>query len=430
MGIKITNEQVVRYLSKSDYKYRELPTSTIDKIVDDFDKDKIDFSKIQYFKFNGRRLAKFESAYNEIAFVNMVSDKINRLFDVKYPNRNAIMRNVFSTMMLLKDLKDFTLIRFDFKKYFSSVSTEYIFKQYIENSTLKREVKDKISEYAKTIPYCVPGISISNTFSELIAMEFDTEINRCFSKYGIVFYERYIDDGIIVIKNYLSRKEVLNIIRNSILKVYQKEKTRLNKTKLNLNPLKFQVINRRNISSSNEFNFLGYQFEFNSELEFKYGITKKKIKKFTKKIDKLVSLYHTDLTYMRHILKANSSRVVYYSSAIEKRRLWIQKGLIANYNELKYHLHELIPSTEGFLKNVYKDAFNKLGLIEPHYINSERYNLYCNLNKNKALIFDEKIGISKDQLTKELVEIGIVPATDSTYYSLTRNYLIKVKMGH
>ena len=133
---------------------------------------------------------------------------------------------------------------------------------------------------------------------------------------------------------------------------------------------------------------------------------------------------------MRHILKANSSRVVYYSSTVEKKRLWIQKGIIANYNELRYHMDALNSSTKDFMENVYKQGFIKNALSVPHYLFSKRYNLFNNFNINRTMIFDEKIGISKTQLVKEMKDIGVAVSSKSSYYALTRNYLIKVKIGH
>lgn len=435
-GIKISKAEVSKLLEKSDYKNKELPETTIDQIIDDFKNNKIYFNKIKYYKFGNRRLATFEDSLNELTFVDFVSNKIKKMFEITFPNRNSIMRGVFSSIKFLKDLNDFTIIRFDFKKYFSSISTEYIYEQYLKEALLKREIKDKILEYSKTIPYCVPGLSLSNTFAELIAKDFDVELRRLLSQYGIAFYERYIDDGFIILNKFLDKSDAIKILKKCIKAVYFREstqnKTLPNRTELNLNSLKFQIINRRNLSDSNlySFNFLGYKFEFDYKLNFSYGISENKIAKFSNKIEKLVLQYHNNPIYMRHILKANSSRIIYYSSVSEKSRFWVQKGIISSYNELKGYEDKLTTETETFLKNIYANIFKKLGISIPNYINSARYNLYNNLSKNKTMIFDEKIGISRAQLIKELNSVGIIAVTNATYYSLVRNYLIKIKVGH
>lgn len=107
---------------------------------------------------------------------------------------------------------------------------------------------------------------------------------------------------------------------------------------------------------------------------------------------------------------------------------------ISNYNELRFHYKNIIEDTEKFLKNIYTDAFTRKGIALPYFLKSSLadspYSLYNNLLKNKALLFEEKIGINKKTIIKMCSQIGISFKSEHNYDTYVREFLIKVKVGH
>lgn len=428
MIFQISKEEVIKHLVKHDYKSIK-STSLIDSITSDINLGNYDFSLAKYYNYKNRRLATFNKSPKELVLLNSISSKVNKVFSLVYPNRNAIMRELVNNLLVIKQMEDFSIIRFDFEKYFPSISTSYIYEHYIKNSDLNRGVKDVIYKYTASNHFCTPGISLSNTFSELIASDFDNLLNKKLSKYGILFYSRYVDDGIIILNQFINKDNVLKVLNDTIDEIYHRKTIGVqNKTKLNLK--KFEVINKRKMDSINEFSFLGYKFKLDFEGGMIIGITQEKMVKFKNKIEKLVFNYQKSPVMLRHILKANSSRIVYCTSNRENRKFWITKGLIANYAELRRFYDLIDVETSKFLKSIYFKAFTNQKMKPPHYLFSKRYNLYENLMKNRTLVFDQKIGHSKQKISNDLIDIGITPNPSHDYIQLARNYLINVKIGH
>ena len=122
---------------------------------------------------------------------------------VHFPDRSTIMQKLFDELPVLSKLQDFTIIRFDFKKYFYSISNEYVIKNVLFNYKFSREDMDYLYLFSGVNKYSCAGLSLSNTFAELLARSFDLEVKTALFEYGINFYARYVDDGIIILDSYI-----------------------------------------------------------------------------------------------------------------------------------------------------------------------------------------------------------------------------------
>ena len=181
--------------------------------------------------------------------------------------------------------------------------------------------------------------------------------------HGLIFYRRYIDDGILVFNKRVEEALCISIINEAIQEVFFDKsiavkyccKTRLNNTKT-------KYISARDLATSkksDDFDFLGYQFELSPNFDahnkikttFKYGITQKKIDKYSKRIDDLVKAYQIDgnMELLRHRIKAFTYRTVYQLPKY-KSLIWKTKGFILNYQELRYRLDYLTVDTKDFLE--------------------------------------------------------------------------------
>lgn len=271
-------------------------------------------------------------------------------------------------------------------------------------------------------------------------------MNLKFRKYGLIFYRRYIDDGILIFNKHVDRDFCLSIINGTIKEIfYDKNIVVENSCKTCLNTNKFKYISASVLAEQNQedsFSFLGYMFvlepKFNNNkklnTKFKFGITEEKIKKYSKRVDDLLKEYkkHGNMELLQHQIKAFSCRCVYQISK-NGYLTWKTKGFISNYQELRYRLDCLTEETEEFLRYSIINAFENNGVPIPYFLKVKddecSYNLYNNMKKYKTLLFVERIGIGKDTLKNMCEQIGI-SSVGKDYNGLVRDFLIKVKVGH
>lgn len=392
-----------------------------------------DFSSNIFREYDNRLVTQFDDLSVENIILLHLKHQLRKSFNVSFSNRNKVIEELFDKLRVSKSLKDLTLVKFDFKNYFYSVSTRYIYDNYIQNSNLSREDKDYIDSLCASNPYCVAGLPVFNYFIEMISSDFDKILRAKLAQYGLVYYERYVDDAVVILNKYIPKKEVREILDATILDIFKCKDT-LNKVRLNEN--KFVVINRRYLKKDCNFDFLGYEFFLKNDLEkIKVGITKRKRSKYQEKVNKLIKDNFKpgnklSEEIVRHMIKAHSSRVVYFAPSAKHRGVWVSKGIIANYNKLKDYPSDIDRETVKFLKNIYFVAFKKAGYSVPHYLNNPRYNLYSNLLANKAMIFNELIGTSKDTLLKSISKTGLPTSPLKDYNYLVKDYLIHIKIGY
>lgn len=445
LKIDITAERVFELLTISKKTQNEIKNDPkFEFIARKINSNKLNFSNIEYKKINKRVIARYDTppkpgkpkkyTAENVALLHLKTE-LNKLYHVNFNNRNKIIERLFDSLQIARNLNDFTIIKFDFKKFFYTISTKYVYDRYIDDSRLARHDKDLFISYCAKVPYCVAGIPINNYLVEIISKDFDKKVQSLFARKGLVFYERYVDDGIIILNRFTSEDESLNIIQNAINDIFYPIQ---NKNKVRLSKNKFQIIHRRNLLNSNRLDFLGYDFHFDNEFKnFTVGITQRKIDKYQTKVNKLIKEYYNpadkqarELT--RQIIKINSSRIVYCSGSRNKKNIWVSKGIIANYNMLRNYTNILDLKTMAFMNDVYINAFDAINVTPPQYLKSPRYSLYNNLKMNKAMIFHEQIGMSRKRLLEELNKIRpAIDKSEDSYDKILRYYLIDgVRAGY
>lgn len=407
-----------------------------------------------------RRLVKsFEEFSCENILCQCVKQTLDRAFSIKYPNRNKSMRALFDIMKAVRQMSDFTIIKFDFKDYFNSVSSIYVFEKYIDDKIETRFETDLIKQFAEQTQNAYAGLCTSNVISEIIAQKFDEKIKTAFSGAGLLFFERYIDDSMVILNKHISEDRCKEILIHALNDVYHdaafgtavKCKTRFNNSK------SVYISHRTLTNSPCRVDFLGYEFVFrlnNDKIELKCGITVAKRKKYNKRMDEFIEAYQGrgplpneggDLELLRHRIAAFTQRTVYTSKHFNSFQ-WKVKGFIANYGELRYLTDTTIidPATRRFLNNMVDDAFNRAHLPIPYFVKgavgTKGYNLLENLKCNKTMLFVEHIGIDRITLEKMCQKTGIALTAGSSgsdgsqrnkgYGELVRDYLIKTKVGY
>ncbi|MFR1927334.1 MAG: hypothetical protein ACLS2V_15180 [Clostridium paraputrificum] len=433
---------------RRDRKSEEEIINIVEEVNRSYRNKKYDFSKYLNITLNQDSKKRKVKLYPEFSCEEVLCIYLKRLLDrkihVRYPNRNKFIHSLFDILNAVKDMNDYTIIKFDFKDFFNSVSSLYVYKKFIESVSLERYQKDLIYDFVNETKYTYAGFNTSNILCEIAAIHFDEKLKLSLNNYGLIFYRRYIDDGILIFNRYISCSECVQIIDNTIKSVFYDSMITCDiKCKTKLNKAKTRYISKRElqtIQGPKEFDFLGYLFELsfiNGKTEFKYGITQKKIDKYSRKIDEILEEYNKgfnkDIELLRHQIKAFTSRTVYRITKY-KTDIWKTKGFISNYCELRYHLDKLVPNTEKFLKNAVTDSFFRKNIPIPYFLKGNQdesiYNLYNNLKYNRTLLFIELIGIRMCTIQKMCEQVGIMSRGNKNYDGLVRDYLIKVRVGH
>ena len=137
---------------------------------------------------------------------------------------------------------------------------------------------------------------------------------------------------------------------------------------------------------------------------------------------------------LRQRIKLYSSRVV-IGRALEGRNFdWLTKGVVANYNELRYRMGELSEETEVFLKKLYFHFLKKYNCKRPYFLTNKQneesiYNLYSSLSRNRTLVFEKRIGISENTIIKWIKKLDpTYSERGKDYYRIVMDYLTILKI--
>lgn len=352
-----------------------------------------------------RKIYSVNNTCNENIAIGYLKKKLDNEFLIQYANRNSIMRELFSLIHDIDNLTTYTIVRFDIKDFFDSVKTKFIWDNYINNSELDMECKRVIKNYIDKNENCYAGIALSNAFIELGGQQFDRCVRSNLKQYGLIFYSRYVDDGLLIFNRYLEEDEIIRRVEKYARKSFG-DNIYLHETKRNY------VIKKMNNCS---FDYLGYLFKRENG-KFKYGITKEKRDKYEKILENIVDDYinNRNIELLRQRLIYFVSRVVFYNKYKSCYQLgsWDVTGISSNYYLLKEDIirNNIECETSKFLKNiVYKTLQSKTRGEKLYFINentSKNYNIWNSIEKSKSIVFHSKIGWSKAHLCKQIRKIG------------------------
>jgi hypothetical protein len=420
--------------------------SLVDQTIVALDGHSFDFSTYDSIVLKqdakNRRVKLYKLFSVENILCQYIKQILDRRFKVKYPNRNKAIHTLFDYLKAVKQMSEFTIIKYDFKDYFNSVSSVYVFEKYIREQMANRPETDLISMFVSQTKYAYAGLSTSNLFSEIIATKFDELIRQAFAQHGLLFFERYIDDTIIILNQHLERPACNRILEDARKAIYYDPNVKTgNPCKTKFNHSKFRLIARRSLTSQPTLvDFLGYEFFFKNgasgKTEIQYGITADKQEKYKGRIDEIIKDYKqsNDIELLRHRIAAFASRSVYVSKKYGSN-IWKAKGFINNYGELRFLIGTslLHSDTEEFLKRMIEEAFSRNAVALPYFLigatDQRGYSLLENMKTNKTLLLVEHVGYDKAGLEKLCSQINIAVA-EKGYGTLVREYLIKTKVGY
>ena len=142
MGIEKEIERAVKRIAALDTK-SEKSSAELDRIISmvktSMETSAFDFGKTTSLVLNQngkkRRVKQYEDLYSaESVFCQCIKQILDRVFKVKYPNRNKTIKELFSVLAATVQMSDFTIVKFDFKDYFNSISSVYVFEKYLKSN--------------------------------------------------------------------------------------------------------------------------------------------------------------------------------------------------------------------------------------------------------------------------------------------------------
>lgn len=408
-----------------------------------------------------RFVKRYDDLYScENILSQCIKQILDRSFKIRYPNRAKMIRELFDIMNATIKMSNFTVLKFDFKNYFNSLSATYLFEKFIKSNILDRFQLSLIEDYTRKTKYAYAGLPSSNAMAEIAGATFDHTVRQVFQNSGLIYYARYIDDCVLILNNHTEQVELQKLLDQILSDIFYDTAIKSGKKcKTKYNASKFSYISKQQLlapsstANSSVFDFLGYEFTLycsnsspkDRKVQIMYGITSAKQQKYNTRIDKLIKEYaddpsHENLELLRHRIAAFTSREVYLIKRF-RSNVWRVKGFIANYGELRYFVDtpQIESKTKHFLAHMVTDAFSRAGIQVPYFLKPTQqatsgYNLLDNLKSNKSLVFVEHIGYDYRALVRLCEQIGIqttdVNGKRRGYDTLVKEYLIKVKAGY
>ena len=378
-----------------------------------------------YFDYNHKKRLFFHygnGISTEKVVIKAVCGAIENKTNSKPKNKKYITSKLFEAIKKLD--KNFTIVVFDMKNFFESVSTQYCYESYIKNLELCDEMHNIAKKYVSLFPYCVQGVALSNVFANIAANELDEKIKASLADFDVLFYGRFVDDGYIVLNKFVDEKDIFEKIINCVKQMNIQSKNlgiKFN-NKLKLNLKKFKCISNKQLGN---FCCLGYEF-FVDNNGISIGISKQKQTDIENKIKRLISQNYTNQNKLRILLKFNCQKIC-YSKTLGEKKIWFKEGLIEKYELLKCMSDKIESGTKCFFENLYVNCFNSLNLEIPKYLKCQDtdngFNLYYNLIKQKTTTIDKECGIKKEKLISYLKQLETEGEYECDYEKLANRFL-------
>ncbi|MEJ8678141.1 reverse transcriptase domain-containing protein [Plesiomonas shigelloides] len=189
---------------------------------------------------------------------NTLAKNIQKIYDIKFSHRDLIVRLLISH---LNDSHQFIVHRLDIKSFYESFKTKEIINKLKGDGILSNVSIDLLSSLLSSIEngnlVGLPrGVGISSTLSELMMHDFDHAIK---SNNDVLFYNRFVDDIIIISTPKLTKNNLTILIQDSKLPLGLEFHTKGDK-------VAFRQISKTSTSNNkiSSFDFLGYTFKIST----------------------------------------------------------------------------------------------------------------------------------------------------------------------
>ncbi len=349
------------------------------------------------------------------SFEKTIIDEINKIIlkekKVCFNNKVQIASHLDK---IVKKLRNYTIVRFDFKNYFNSLNLNYILEKCQINRLLNDFQQNFLKDYANFLKYCMPGINLNTTMAEVIASEFDREIKNTYK--DIAFYERFVDDVIMIVNRRVPEDEIKARLTSTVNKIFYDESIGYkNKTQIHFDT-KFNCFTDKDTPKS--VNVLDFKISFADTITI--GIADKEKIRFKKQIEDIILRYQDNDRALKTILKILARGVIYKKIRKNKTK-WECKGFVSKYR--LYSRYDCFKEDENFCKTVFIQAFIGLGLPVPFYLNEKCYDIIYNIKNKKYFVLDKISGVPRGKLVKIMANIGKKYDENTKYFDIASDLL-------
>ncbi|HHR6391372.1 TPA: antiviral reverse transcriptase Drt3a [Providencia alcalifaciens] len=302
---------------------------------------------------------------------------LKKLFDINVKNRHLIIDEL---VVFIKENPSYTIVRTDIKSFFESIEHSFLINELDNKKELSYITYNIIFQLIQSYKLTagtnkgVPrGLEISSSLAEIALIKFDREINK---NNDVLYYGRFVDDIILVMKN--------NADHISFLK-------KILPGGLALNKLKSKSILLKSFPEYKGdfyFNYLGYKFSFpNIDLSGKkrkgvfrtvvISISESKIKKIKSNISKAFYAFYRDNNFellMDRLFFLSTNRTI----LCEKTKRKIPTGIYFNYSKItdKADLNNI----DLFLKKMIFDKSIRINKVRRNSFNKHQINRLLKIN--------------------------------------------------
>ncbi len=339
------------------------------------------------------------------------------------------MTEKFMRRLMANRMGLFTIVKFDFKNYFTSISLRYAYEFFI---------KDKISEkyhplfenYVESVKYNLQGLPPSANFAAVMSKAMKEELFNFFKIDGLTDCFYYVDDFVLLFKKRVNPIYIKFGIEECIKTVFNKRNNfkYQNKVKIHTSGEKYVYMSDEKLPGS--FTWLGYKFGITygwQGIGMTIDIADAKMEHYRQKIFEAVRLNYPDTEKLRLMLYSSTRNVV---TKIEKQGQDNKNISVTPFkfykNFVKYK--ELIgENTVRFLQGVVIDAFRQQTIPLPYYLYDQKiesgYNIWHNLFSHRAIVLNKKFGWSYPKLYGILKKHTDLDLHNKTYGELAKIYI-------
>lgn len=362
--------------------------------------------------------------------LNYYKEIIQNVYDVKFPNRNQIMKEFMNIIPFLSNYNDVSIYKFDIEKFFYNIDVIKVINKINDSSLLFPFEIDFLIKTIKQWKSFTPGIGLINCLTEMLGKDFDARI-RSIYPHDLIYYSRYVDDCILVFSSKVDKTELVNIVNDELRSVFGEN--------ISTNPRKTDFFSE---TKNLNFEFLGYHIfsnRNNGHSELVFGLGKKKIEKNIEKLERIVRDYKKNNNKKLLITRLDLfyKRLVYRKKDLTSSKVnWEVRGISQNYEELRRFIQRESTSRRYETGNLTKDTKNLINgtclrqifsnnrIDIPHEIDqSIKSNHYIkNFYENRAVILNKEIGYTYPHLTKVLSRVGIKVSSATNYSDLCKIY--------
>ncbi|WP_424349198.1 hypothetical protein ACPBEH_10975 [Latilactobacillus sp. 5-91] len=385
---------------------------------------------------NGKKriiLDKETATSTTIEAVDYISNRLKQVNRLNFANRNTIMDNFFQKLLMFYNLEKFSIIRIDIENFFDNINAKTVKSVIKEQPGLSRAEREYITTFFKRNEIHT-GISLINVISELLGERVDSEIKRTFKDKEILYYNRYVDDIILVCKNDNIDKNYIISKINEILKTNIGEGAVVND--------KYEQITQG--TKENTLDYLGYSFKCigsGNKSHVVIGISPKKLDVIKKKLKRVIQLFcegqdsedalliKLDIFFKRYVFfapsKSNQNKPVWQSRGFLSHYKLIQKFVVSD--DTKYVI--LDESVASLLNGEdIRNIFREFGIDIPNKlkraISFNRYKFSC--KKNKAFIANRMIGLPYGSIYGVADKLGLNVSTFMSYDEISKSIYMSI----